>query len=96
VDYDTKLKQLIADIKRDPAIEPKLNLQTRLFDDLRFDSLEVTELIFRLEDELGCQIDLETLDLAALASIESLLALVRDSGQKTPVENLGPRRSDPA
>ncbi|MEU8890061.1 acyl carrier protein [Streptomyces sp. NPDC048442] len=51
-----------------------LSADTRLFDDLGFDSTSVLELLMRLEDDLGFEFDPETLEPDDFETVGSLAA----------------------
>ncbi|CAL9350773.1 acyl carrier protein [Streptomyces sp. enrichment culture] len=55
----------------------ELSEETRLFDDLYFDSTSVLELLMRLEEDLGVEFDPETLQPADFEKVGSLVAYVR-------------------
>ncbi|WP_327322116.1 acyl carrier protein [Streptomyces sp. NBC_01210] len=49
-----------------------ITADTRLFDDLGFDSTSILELLMKLEDELGFEFDPETLEPSDFATVRSL------------------------
>lgn len=57
--YKEGLRRLIAGIRRISPDTLVLTADTDLLDDLGMDSLEITELIFGIEDEMDIQIDFE-------------------------------------
>ncbi|MFC7328630.1 acyl carrier protein [Marinactinospora rubrisoli] len=66
---------LAAMLRREPA---SMSLQTRLFEDLGFDSTTALELLMRLEDEFGFHADPETLALHHFATVGSLIEYVAE------------------
>ncbi|MHA5049077.1 acyl carrier protein [Streptomyces sp. SD15] len=61
-------------VQRAPA---ELSPETRLFDDLYFDSTNVLELLMQLETELGVEFDPETLEPSDFEKVGSLVDYVR-------------------
>lgn len=53
-----------------------VSADTSLFNSLGLDSTGVLDLLMNLEDELGVEIDTETLDLADFATVGSLVAYI--------------------
>jgi acyl carrier protein len=51
--------------------------ETALFDELGLDSTGVLDLLMRLEDDLGVEIDTDTLDFADFATVGSLVKYVQ-------------------
>ncbi|MEV2200084.1 phosphopantetheine-binding protein [Streptomyces fradiae] len=68
------IASLAAMVGRDAS---ELSEETRLFDDLYFDSTSVLELLMRLEEDLGVEFDPETLQPADFEKVGSLVAYVR-------------------
>ncbi|OEJ97327.1 acyl carrier protein [Streptomyces thermolilacinus] len=68
------IASLAAMVGRDVS---ELSEETRLFDDLYFDSTSVLELLMRLEEDLGVEFDPETLQPADFEKVGSLVAYVR-------------------
>ncbi|TDB74912.1 acyl carrier protein [Micromonospora sp. KC723] len=57
--------------------EPEsISAQTRLFEDLSFDSTSVLELLIQLEAELGVEFDTETLEPTDFETVGALIAYV--------------------
>nr|MDT0656948.1 acyl carrier protein [Micromonospora sp. DSM 115978] len=57
-------------VRRDPAT---ITAQTRLFDDLAFDSTSVLELLMQLEDTLGTEVDPFTVVPSDFETVGSLV-----------------------
>lgn len=65
--------RILADVKRDPALPDRLVLTTDLLNEVGLDSLELTEFILRVEDELEIEMDLERFDMQELSSFGRFL-----------------------
>ncbi|MFD3538315.1 acyl carrier protein [Streptomyces sp. NPDC058662] len=68
------IASLAAMVGRDAS---ELSEETRLFDDLYFDSTSVLELLMKLEEDLGVEFDPETLQPADFEKVAGLVAYVR-------------------
>jgi acyl carrier protein len=67
---------ILADIKRDPSLPGRLAPTTDLLSEVGLDSLELTEFILRIEDELEIEMDLEQFDVQQLRSLDRLVRFV--------------------
>lgn len=72
------LKRLVAEIKSE-RLPDNQSLVDLPEDEINLDSLEITNLILRLEDEYECVVDLESLSLEDFVSISSLMRLIKHS-----------------
>jgi acyl carrier protein len=68
--------RLIAEMVGMPA--ESLSDETRIFLDLGLTSINVLELLMRLEDELGIEFDGDSLDYAHLETLGSLTAFISE------------------
>jgi acyl carrier protein len=67
----------LAQVKRDSTIPARLHDDTNLLADVGLDSLELTELMLQLEDELAIELELGALErqhLQRLSSFEDFLS----------------------
>lgn len=64
--------EIVADIRADPALGAAVGPDTDLIADLGLDSLEIIDLLMRLEDELEREIDLESITRDTLRSVAAL------------------------
>lgn len=67
------LARILSEIKKDPTLASRVSEATDLIRDVGLDSLELTELMLRLEDELGVELDLEEFDLRYLRRAQELV-----------------------
>ncbi|HRI49765.1 MAG TPA: phosphopantetheine-binding protein [Pseudomonadota bacterium] len=65
--------RVLSDIKRDPALRARIHRNTDLLDEVGLDSLELTEFMLRLEDEMGTELDLENFEFSYLRRVQDLL-----------------------
>jgi acyl carrier protein len=71
----TVVSALAQTVKRDPS---SISRETRLFEDLAFDSTSVLELLMQLEDDLDIEFDPELLDPTHFETVGSLVDYVTD------------------
>jgi acyl carrier protein len=69
----TVIRSLAFMLKQEPE---SLTGETRLFEDLSFDSTGLLELLMQLETDLDLEFDPETLEPADFATIDSLVVYV--------------------
>ena len=67
--------RVLAEIKHDPSLAARVDASTDLLRDVGLDSLELTEFMLRLEEELGVELDLEHFDLRDLRRAQDLVRL---------------------
>jgi acyl carrier protein len=70
------LKQLLADLRRDPELI-HLPDTASLLDDVQLDSLELLNFMLEIEAKLAIQIDFEHLQYDHLGSLADLAAFLR-------------------
>ena len=63
--------QTLAEVKRDPSLAERIAPGTNLLEEVGLDSLELTDLVLRLEERLGVIVDYERFDLQHLRSLET-------------------------
>jgi acyl carrier protein len=71
VELERVVARILAEIKRDPSLEGRITSATNLVEEIGLDSLELTELVLRIEDTAGVMIDYERFDLRHLHSLRS-------------------------
>jgi acyl carrier protein len=69
VELERLVARILAEIKRDPSLEERITPATNLVEEIGLDSLELTELVLRIEDAAGVMIDYERFDLRHLQSL---------------------------
>jgi acyl carrier protein len=80
------VKDIVARLKRDPALATRLDDAADLVDGVGLDSLEMLQFMLELEERLAIQIDFDQLEFSYLRSIARLAAFL----------DAMPRRSIPA
>lgn len=70
------IKDIVARLKRDPAIAAGLDDKADLVEGVGLDSLEMLQFMLELEERLAVQIDFDQLEFAYLRSIERLAAFL--------------------
>jgi acyl carrier protein len=78
-----KIKHVLAEIKEEPALAASLTDKSRILDELALDSLQLTILLMKLEDEFEIELDYETFDINHMADVSTLAAFVRAHGRPT-------------
>jgi acyl carrier protein len=63
------IAQVLAEVKRDPSLPARIAPGTNLLQEVGLDSLELTDLVLRLEDALGLTVDYERFNLRHLHSL---------------------------
>lgn len=66
-----KIVKIICEVKEDESLEEKILNSTDLLNDLGIDSLQLINIILRIEDEFDIQIDFEEFDMDCLRSIDT-------------------------
>jgi acyl carrier protein len=66
------MAKIVAHIMRDPSIAARVTGDTDLLDDVGMDSLDVTELVLRIEDELDYEIALEEVGAVTFRNVREL------------------------
>ena len=67
------LARVLGEIKKDPSLVRRITPATDLLADVGLDSLELTELMLRLEEELGADLDVSQFDLRYLRRTQELV-----------------------
>ena len=78
MNIDEKLKSIIKGIANVEIVEGTINDETILTMDLKFDSIQIIELIVELETQFEIKLDEEDLDLEKLSVYKNLFKLVED------------------
>lgn len=76
-----KIKHVLAEIKEEPALAASLTERSRILDELALDSLQLTILLMKLEDEFGIELNYEAFDINQMADVSTLAAFVRGHGR---------------
>ncbi len=71
--------RVLADIKRNTEVAARLTESSDLVAEVGLDSLELTELVLRLEDELAIEMDLSQFDWDSLRSLDRFVDFVLQS-----------------
>jgi len=66
------IAELVARIMRDPSVATRITADTDLLDEIGMDSLDVTELVLSIEDDLEYEIPLGELSAATFRSVAEL------------------------
>lgn len=72
----TALKELVADVLRDPGLAAGLPDDADLVDGLRLDSLQMISFLLAVEDRFDVELDFESLELDDLRSLRRFGARV--------------------
>lgn len=67
-----KLINIICEVKEDMSLKEKIKNSTDLLNEIDIDSLQLINIILRLEDELDFEIDFNEFDMDNLKSIDLL------------------------
>ena len=70
------IKDIVARLKRDPALASQLEDCADLVDGVAMDSLELLQFMLELEERLAIQIDFERFEFSYLRSIVTLAAFL--------------------
>jgi acyl carrier protein len=70
MENQAQLIALIAQVKNDPSLAGKLTSDSHLLNDAGLDSLQLINLILLVESEFGLEIDLDTLNVEHLSSVQ--------------------------
>lgn len=77
------IKDIVARLKREPALAGRLEDTADLVDGVGMDSLEMLQFMLELEERLAIQIDFDRLEFSYLKSIATLAAYL-DSMPRRP------------
>lgn len=78
------IKNIVARLKRQPALAESLSDTADLIDDVGLDSLEMLQFMLELEESLQIQIDFDRLEFSSLRSIRQLAGLLDTMPRRTP------------
>jgi len=67
------LARVLSEIKKTPTLAGRITSETDLLADVGLDSLELTELMLRLEEELGADLDVSQFELRYLRRAQALV-----------------------
>ncbi|AAK76884.1 acyl carrier protein [Clostridium acetobutylicum] len=67
-----KLIKIICQVKEDDSLKEKIEKSKDLLNEIDIDSLQLINIILKIEDELDVQIDFDEFDMDSLKSIDSL------------------------
>ncbi len=67
-----KIKEILSEIKENPAAAATLSDETDIINDVGLDSLQMVSFVLKLEEELDIEIDFDNFDFSHLSSINNL------------------------
>lgn len=67
-----KVIKIICDVKEDDSLEEKIKSSADLLNEIDIDSLQLINIILKIEDDLDVQFDFDEFDINHLKSLESL------------------------
>ncbi len=67
-----KIIKIICEVKEDDSLKEKIESSVDLLNEIDIDSLQLINIILKIEDELDIQINFEEFDMNNLKSLESL------------------------
>lgn len=67
-----KLINIICEVKEDNSLVDKISNSTDLLNEVNIDSLQLINIILKIEDEFDIQIDFDDFDMNSLKSIDYL------------------------
>jgi acyl carrier protein len=67
-----KLINIICEVKEDNSLVDKIRNSTDLLNEVNIDSLQLINIILKIEDEFDIQIDFDDFDMDSLKSIDYL------------------------
>jgi acyl carrier protein len=71
------IAEQVAAVKGNSRLARKITSDTNLVEEVGLDSLELTDLVTRLEDVLGLTVDYEAFDIGHLQSVRHLARFLR-------------------
>jgi len=71
-----KLINIICEVKEDTSLTKKIENSTDLLNEIDIDSLQLINIILKIEDELDIQINFEEFDMDNLKSVDSICEYV--------------------
>lgn len=69
---EEKLIKIICEVKEDDSLIERISNSTDLLNEVNIDSLQLINMILRIEDEFDIQINFDEFDMNSLQSIDSL------------------------
>lgn len=79
-----RLIVIVAEVLGDRELVSKLSAESDLLADAGLDSIEMTELMLRIEDEFGVELDYERLELHHFRKLSRLEEFLNESRGKEP------------
>lgn len=77
---ETRIAELIAQIKGDETLASRLNSSSNLIEDVGLDSLQMINLILLVESEFGVEVDFDTFDIKHLSSLGKFAEYIKALG----------------
>lgn len=82
-----QLSTIIAEVKEQADWTDKLTMQTNLIDEVGLDSLQLIQLMLKIEEQFEIQMDFERFDYDHMLSVEAFLSFLASLGARfTEVE----------
>lgn len=82
--YVQQIGPIVSNIKNDPSLVAKINLQTDLINEIGLDSLEMIDFLLELETVFQISIDFNTIEIGHLESVERLCAFIDNARATAP------------
>ena len=76
---ETTIISLLSEVKENESLTKTMNSQTRIIDEIGLDSLEMINLILRIEEEFNIEIDFENFDICVMNTIGSLSEFIKST-----------------
>ncbi|NEZ45060.1 phosphopantetheine-binding protein [Paenibacillus alvei] len=75
-----KLACMVSDVKEDPSWELRLTPETNLIDEVGLDSLQLIQLMLKVEEQFNVQMDFERFEYEHLQSTRAFLEFLESLG----------------
>lgn len=75
-----KLARMVSDVKEDASWELRLTPKTNLIDEVGLDSLQLIQLMMKVEEQFNVQMDFERFDYEHLQSTRAFLGFLESLG----------------
>jgi len=72
-----KLIKIICEVKEDTSLTEKIENSIDLLNEIDIDSLQLINIILKIEDEWDIQIDFDEFDMNSLKSVDSLCEYIK-------------------
>lgn len=72
-----KLIKIICEVKEDTSLTEKIKNSTDLLNEIDIDSLQLINIILKIEDEWDIEIDFDEFDMNSLKSVDSLCEYIK-------------------